>query len=137
GEACEARARSSGQAARAHLQPRARHPAGDAGRDGAGRRRLRAPRVGVMSASAVVLAAHGTVDSQDELPELLANIRRGKPVPPELLAEVRRRYQAIGGKSPLNDINREVAQKLEAKLGMPVRLANRLFKPDPKDVLGE
>jgi ferrochelatase len=90
-----------------------------------------------MSEAAVVLAAHGTVDSLDELPELLANIRRGKPAPPELLAEVRRRYQAIGGKSPLNDINREVAQKLEAKLGMPVRLTNRLFKPYPKDVLTE
>ena len=32
----------------------------------------------------------------------LANIRRGHAAPPELLSEVRRRYEAIGGQSPLN-----------------------------------
>lgn len=90
-----------------------------------------------MSDSAVVLVAHGTVDSLDELPEFLKNIRRGHPAPPELLAEVRRRYEAIGGQSPLNAINRELAQRLEARLGMPVRTANRLFHPYPKDVLPE
>ncbi len=87
--------------------------------------------------TAVVLAAHGTVDSLDDLPELLANIRRGKPAPPELLDEVRRRYEAIGGQSPLNAINRELAKKLEAKLGCDVRLANRLFRPYPREVLAE
>jgi ferrochelatase len=86
-------------------------------------------------AAAVVVVAHGTVDSLDELPELLANIRRGHAAPPELLAEVRRRYEAIGGRSPLNAINREVARGLEARLGVPVRAANRLFRPYPKEVL--
>jgi ferrochelatase len=89
------------------------------------------------SACAVLLAAHGTVDSLEDLPELLANIRRGKPAPAEVLHEVRRRYEAIGGQSPLNAINRELAKKLEAKLGCDVRLANRLFRPYPKDVLAE
>lgn len=83
----------------------------------------------------VMLVAHGTVDSLDELPEFLANIRRGHPAPPELLAEVRRRYEAIGGKSPLNTINRALAERLEAQLGVPVRAANRLFRPYPKEVL--
>lgn len=89
---------------------------------------------------AVLLFAHGTVDALDELPEFLANIRRGHPAPPELLAEVRRRYEAIGGSSPLNRINRELATKLAARLGVAperVRLANRLFRPYPKDVLAE
>lgn len=85
--------------------------------------------------AAVLLVAHGTVDALDDLPELLANIRRGHPAPPALLAEVRRRYEAIGGQSPLNAINREIATKLEARLGVPVRFANRLFRPYPKDVL--
>jgi ferrochelatase len=87
--------------------------------------------------SAVLLVAHGTVDSLDELPEFLANIRRGHPPPPELLAEVRRRYEAIGGVSPLNAINRSLAAKLEAKLGVPVRMGNRLAKPYARDVLAE
>lgn len=85
----------------------------------------------------VMLVAHGTVDSLDDLPEFLAKIRRGHPAPPELLAEVRRRYEAIGGKSPLNTINRELAGRLEERLGVPVRAANRLFRPYPKEVLTE
>lgn len=87
--------------------------------------------------TAVVLVAHGTVESLDDLPELLANIRRGHPAPPELLAEVRRRYEAIGGRSPLLDVTRDVAKKLEAALGVPVRVAMRLFHPYPGEVLAE
>jgi len=87
--------------------------------------------------TAVVLIAHGTVESLDDLPEFLANIRRGHAPPPELLAEVRRRYEAIGGRSPLLDICRDVAAKLEAKLALPVRLAMRLFHPYPAEVLAD
>lgn len=87
------------------------------------------------SVDAVLLIAHGTVDELDDLPELLANIRRGHPASPELLAEVRRRYQAIGGRSPLNAINRELAQRLQNRLGKPVGFANRLFRPYPQETL--
>ena len=86
---------------------------------------------------AVLLVAHGTVDTLDELPDFLAAIRRGSPAPPELVAEMRHRYHAIGGKSPLNDINRRLAAKLEAKLGVPVRLANRLAQPYAHDVMAK
>ncbi len=87
--------------------------------------------------TAVVLIAHGTVDAQRDLPEFLANIRHGHAAPAELVAEVTRRYEAIGGRSPLNDLNREIARKLEARLGQRVRLANRLFHPYPKDVVAK
>jgi ferrochelatase len=86
---------------------------------------------------AVLLIAHGTVDDLDDLPAFLQNIRRGHPAPAELLAEVRRRYEAIGGRSPLNAINRLVAERLEERLGIPVRTSNRLFHPYPKEVLPE
>jgi ferrochelatase len=86
---------------------------------------------------AVVLVAHGTVESLDDLPEFLRNIRRGHEPPSDLVAEVRRRYEAIGGRSPLNGINREVARALEERLGLPVRLANRLWRPYPKEVVAE
>ncbi len=89
------------------------------------------------SGDAVLLIAHGTVEELDELPEFLANIRRGHAAPPELLAEVRRRYEAIGGRSPLNAINRDVAKRLENRLGVPVRTANRLFHPYPEAVVAE
>ncbi len=84
---------------------------------------------------AVLLIAHGTVEELDDLPEFLKNIRRGHAAPPELLAEVRRRYEAIGGRSPLNAINRDMAKALENRLGVPVRTANRLFHPYPTSVL--
>ena len=84
---------------------------------------------------AVLLIAHGSVDTLDELPDFLTNIRRGRPPPAELLEEVTRRYEAIGGRSPLNDINRELAKRLESRVGMPVRMANRMAKPYPRDVL--
>ncbi len=83
----------------------------------------------------VLLISHGTVDNLDDLPVFLRNIRRGHAAPPELLAEVRRRYEAIGGKSPLNEITQAIAVALEERLGFPVRMANRLFKPYAGDVL--
>jgi protoporphyrin/coproporphyrin ferrochelatase len=86
---------------------------------------------------AVVLISHGSVERLDELPAFLATIRRGHAAPPELVAEVTRRYEAIGGRSPLNDINRRVAKKLEAKLGVAVRGCNRLAAPHPREALRE
>jgi ferrochelatase len=85
---------------------------------------------------AVVLVAHGTVDRLEDLPAFLTNIRRGQPPPDAMVAELRHRYEAIGG-SPLNAINRRLASKLERALGVPVRVANRLWTPYPKDVLAE
>lgn len=85
----------------------------------------------------VLLVAHGTVDDLADLPEFLTNIARGRPPSAELLDEVRRRYQIIGGGSPLNRINRALASALERELGVPVRLANRLFHPYPREVLAE
>jgi protoporphyrin/coproporphyrin ferrochelatase len=84
---------------------------------------------------AVLLVSHGTVDELEDLPAFLTNIRRGHAPTPELLAEVRRRYEAIGGRSPLNAICRDVAERLEKRLDVPVRSALRLFRPDPKDAL--
>lgn len=87
--------------------------------------------------TAVLLVAHGTVDALDDLPAFLANIRHGRPAPPEVLAEVRRRYEAIGGQSPLNAINRELAEKLGHRLMVEARFANRLWKPYAEEVLAD
>ena len=86
---------------------------------------------------AVLLVTHGTVDDLADLPGFVTNIRRGSPPPPELIVELERRYQAIGGRSPLNDTTKRLAHKLEQKLGLPVRMASRLWKPLVKDVLAE
>jgi ferrochelatase len=89
-----------------------------------------------MSDRHTLLLGHGTVENLDDLPPFLANIRRGRPASPELLHEIRRRYETIGG-SPLLEISRELAQKLEKKMGAPVHLAMRFWQPFAKDVLRE
>ena len=85
---------------------------------------------------AVLLVSHGTVDDLGDLPAFLKNVRRGHEAPPELVRELRRRYETIGG-SPLDAINVRLAKKLEEKLGVPVRRASRLWKPYVKDVHAE
>jgi ferrochelatase len=84
---------------------------------------------------AVLLVSHGTVDDLDDLPAFVSNVRRGHAAPPELVAELRRRYEAIGGGSPLNRINAEVAARLAATVGVAVAWANRLWKPTVAEVL--
>ncbi len=88
-----------------------------------------------MSAEAVILVSHGTVDRLDDLAAFVGNVRRGRPAPPELVAELRRRYEVIGG-SPLNRINEQIARKLEGRLGVRVAAANRLWHPFVAEVIG-
>jgi protoporphyrin/coproporphyrin ferrochelatase len=83
---------------------------------------------------AILLTFHGTVVDLDDLAPFLLRIRRGRPVPDELLTEVRHRYEAIGG-SPLNTITARQAKALEAKVGVPVYWAARLWSPEIGEVL--
>jgi ferrochelatase len=87
--------------------------------------------------SAVILTAHGTVERLDDLAPFITNIRRGHAPPAVVVEEVRRRYEAIGGQSPLLAASRELAEKVEARLHVPTRIAMRLWRPYPKDVLTE
>ncbi len=86
---------------------------------------------------AVLLVSHGTVDDLDDLPAFVTNVRRGQPPDAELVAELRRRYDAIGGCSPLNAINARVAGKLAARLGVRTVWASRLWRPYVRDVLAD
>jgi protoporphyrin/coproporphyrin ferrochelatase len=83
---------------------------------------------------AVLLVSHGTVDRLDDLSAFVSKVRRGRPAPAEVIAALRKRYEAIGG-SPLNQINLEVARKLEARLGVRVAAANRLWHPFVAEVM--
>jgi ferrochelatase len=87
--------------------------------------------------TALLTISHGTVEQLDDLPAFLTAIRRGQAAPPELVAEVRRRYEAIGGRSPLNDICREVTRKLGERLGIRAAFAGRLWDPKPEQLLAE
>jgi ferrochelatase len=64
----------------------------------------------------VLLMAHGGPDSLDEVAPYLLDIRGGRPTPPTLLEEIKKRYALIGGRSPLPAITRQQAASLEAYL---------------------
>jgi protoporphyrin/coproporphyrin ferrochelatase len=85
---------------------------------------------------AVVVVSHGTVDALDDLAAFVTRVRRGRPAPPELVAELRGRYEAVGG-SPLNRINEQLAAGLAARLGVTVVPANRLWRPFVRDVFAD
>ena len=91
------------------------------------------PRVGVL------LMAHGTPSSLDEMPEYLRVVRGGRPASAELIAEMQHNYGAIGGRSPLTDITLAQAAALEARLGgeLPVSVGMRNWRPFIKDALSD
>lgn len=84
--------------------------------------------------TAVLLTCHGTIENTADIPAFLANIRRGRPTPPEVVEEVTRRFEKVGG-SPLMRITAAQARALQARLGVPVRFAARLWEPYPKAVI--
>jgi ferrochelatase len=79
----------------------------------------------------VLLMAHGTPSSLDEMPEYLRLVRGGRPPSDELVHEMRENYGAIGGRSPLTDITDAQAAALRARLGgdIPVAVGMRNWHP--------
>jgi ferrochelatase len=85
----------------------------------------------------VLLMAHGTPSSLDEMPEYLTLVRGGRAPSPELVHEMRENYAAIGGRSPLTEITEAQAEALRAALGpdIPVAVGMRNWKPFIKDAI--
>jgi ferrochelatase len=68
-----------------------------------------------MARQAVLLLAHGTPETVEQVPEYLRNVVSGRPVPPHVVEEIARRYALIG-KSPLTEITYEQARLVEDEL---------------------
>jgi len=79
--------------------------------------------------SAVLLLAHGAPERVEDVPEYLAFVRAGRPGNPAVVEEVKHRYAAIGGGSPLLHWTREQAQALERSMDVPVFFAMRNWTP--------
>jgi protoporphyrin/coproporphyrin ferrochelatase len=86
--------------------------------------------------SAILLLAHGTPDSVDEIPEYLSNVTSGRPMPAAVIEEVRHRFSLIGG-SPLTRLTLEQGKLLAASLDVPVYVGMRNWKPYIADVVGQ
>jgi len=65
---------------------------------------------------AVVLMAYGTPPNPDQIEPYYTDIRRGHPPTREALADLTRRYVAIGGVSPLAQITESQRQTLQSAL---------------------
>jgi protoporphyrin/coproporphyrin ferrochelatase len=79
--------------------------------------------------TAVLLLAHGAPERVEDVESYLQYVRGGRPVPPQVLEEVRHRYQRIGGSSPLLYWTRRQAEALSAVMEMPVFFGMRNWHP--------
>ncbi|MGB7188609.1 MAG: ferrochelatase [Acidobacteriaceae bacterium] len=83
---------------------------------------------------AILLLAHGTPDTLDEIPEYLRNVTHGRTLPEQVVEEIRRRYSLIGP-SPLTRLTLEQGQRLSDALQLPVYVGMRNWKPFIADVV--
>jgi ferrochelatase len=92
-----------------------------------------------MPKQAVLLLAHGTPETVEQIPEYLRNVTSGRPLPEEVIEEIQRRY-ALTGHSPLTEITIEQGRLVEAELAaagqpVPVFVAMRNWRPTIPDVM--
>ena len=84
--------------------------------------------------TAVLLLAHGSPDSVDQVPEFLLRVTGGRPLPPPVVDEVKHRYGLIG-RSPLTELTLKQGELLAGELGLPVYVGMRNWKPYISDAV--
>jgi protoporphyrin/coproporphyrin ferrochelatase len=92
-----------------------------------------------MGKQAILLLAHGTPETVDQIPEYLRNVVSGRPLPQAVVEEIQHRYSLIG-KSPLTEITMEQARLVEQELAasgdsIPVYVGMRNWRPYIPDVV--
>ncbi len=83
---------------------------------------------------AVLLVAFGGPDRMSDVRPFLANVLRGRRVPPERVEEVVRHYEVFDGHSPLTELTGRQAEALRADLAargspLPVYIGMRNWTP--------
>ncbi|HKS76318.1 MAG TPA: ferrochelatase [Terriglobales bacterium] len=78
--------------------------------------------------NAILLLAHGSPDRPEDVPEFLKQITQGRPLPENVIAEVKHRYGLIGS-SPLTCWTLQQRDQLAHELGIPVHAGMRNWKP--------
>jgi protoporphyrin/coproporphyrin ferrochelatase len=93
-----------------------------------------------MNYDTILVASFGGPESPDDVMPFLENVLRGKNVPRERMLEVAEHYYHFGGKSPINDQNRQLIAALEEELALhgprlPIYWGNRNWHPLFTDML--
>jgi ferrochelatase len=80
---------------------------------------------------AVILMAYGSPERLVDVPAYYADIRGGRPIAPENLADLVERYRRLGieDSSPLNAITEQTRAALEEELGLPVYTGMKHWSP--------
>jgi ferrochelatase len=89
---------------------------------------------------ALLLVSFGGPEKPEDVVPFLENVTRGRGIPRERLEEVGQHYFEFGGRSPINDQNRELLEALRedlkgAGLDLPVYWGNRNWDPYLTDTL--
>ena len=83
---------------------------------------------------ALLLVSFGGPEKPDDVVPFLENVTRGRGIPRERLEEVGEHYFLFGGRSPINDLNREFLDALREDLAgagihIPIYWGNRNWDP--------
>jgi protoporphyrin/coproporphyrin ferrochelatase len=78
---------------------------------------------------AVILMAYGSPATADDIRPYFEDIRGGRPVSDEAVAELAERYRRIGGRSPLDEVTEAQRAALERELGIPVFVGMKHWRP--------
>src|SRR5919107_4054256 len=75
--------------------------------------------------------AYGSPDRIEDVPAYYADIRGGRPIAPERLADLVERYRRLGieRSNPLNEITEATRAALASELGLPVFAGMRHWRP--------
>jgi ferrochelatase len=92
--------------------------------------------------NAVLVIAFGGPNGPDDVRPFLANVLRGRRVPPDRVDEVAHHYELFGGVSPITDLTRRQADGLAKRLAangtpLPVYVGMRNWHPYLADTLAE
>ena len=74
--------------------------------------------MGIGRFDSLLLLSFGGPERPDDVMPFLRNVTKGRGVPDERLAVVAEQYALFGGKSPINDLNRELLRSLQAELAV-------------------
>jgi ferrochelatase len=85
--------------------------------------------------TAVVLMAYGSPERPGDIRPYLEDIREGRPVSDDAVAELTERYRRIGGRSPLGEITERQRAALERELGVPVFVGMKHWPPRIADAV--
>jgi protoporphyrin/coproporphyrin ferrochelatase len=88
---------------------------------------------------AVVLMAYGSPDRLADVPAYYSDIRGGRPIAPEQLADLEERYRRLGveDSNPLNEITEATRTALEHELGLPVYTGMKHWTPRIADAAAQ